>query len=71
MFDIDTKKGLSRTNAKKDRIELRTLKYHQRVRQGYLAQAKKHPKRMKVISVNAPKEVIFERVKILIDKAMA
>jgi len=70
LFDIDTKKGLSRTNAKKDRIELRTLNYHKRVRQGYLSQAKKHPKRIKVIRVDAPKEVIFERVKTYIDKVI-
>lgn len=68
LFDIDTKEGLSRTNAKKDRIEQRSLEYHSRVRQGYLAMAKKEPGRVKVISVDAPKEVIFERVKILIDK---
>lgn len=41
LFDIDTAQGLSRTNAKKDRIEQRSLEYHQRVREGYLAIAKK------------------------------
>jgi dTMP kinase len=71
LFDIDTKQGLSRTNAKKDRIELRSLAYHQRVRQGYLDLAAKHPKRIKVIPVDAPKEVIFERVKTYIDKVIS
>lgn len=70
LFDVDTKKGLSRTNAKKDRIELRSLDYHVRVRQGYLDLAKRNPKRIKVISVDAPKEVIFERVKSYIDKIL-
>ncbi|MBF0489435.1 MAG: dTMP kinase [Candidatus Omnitrophica bacterium] len=70
LFDIDTKEGLSRTNAKKDRIELRSLDYHTRVRQGYLDIAKKEPKRVKVISVDASKEVIFERVKRHIDKVL-
>ncbi|MEI7998212.1 MAG: dTMP kinase [Candidatus Omnitrophota bacterium] len=68
LFDINTKEGLSRTNAQKDRIELRPLEYHNRVRQGYLTLAKKEPRRIKVISVNAPKEIIFERVKTYIDK---
>jgi dTMP kinase len=67
LFDIETSKGLSRTNATKDRIELRSLDYHNRVRQGYLAVAKEDPKRVKVISVDADKEEIFKRVKILID----
>lgn len=70
LFDIDTTQGLSRTNAQKDRIELRSLEYHARVRQGYLDQAKKEPKRIKVISVDAPKEAIFERVKAFIDKVI-
>jgi len=70
LFDIDTEKGLSRTNAKKDRIELRSLDYHRRVRQGYLDLAKRNPKRMKVISVDSSKEIIFERVKVYIDKVI-
>jgi dTMP kinase len=71
LFDIDTAQGLSRTNAKKDRIELRSIEYHSRVRKGYLDLAKKHPKRIKVVKVDAPKEVIFERVKTYIDKVLS
>ncbi len=67
IFDIDPAKGLSRTNAKKDRIELRSLDYHSKVRQGYLAVAKAEPKRVRVISVDASKEEIFARVQVLID----
>lgn len=70
LFDIDTKQGLSRTNATKDRIELRSLEYHNRVRQGYLDIAKKEPKRVKIISVDASKEIIFGRVKAYIDKIL-
>src|ERR1700690_3422781 len=36
LFDINPEKGLSRAGDKKDRIESRSLEYHQRVRQGYL-----------------------------------
>ncbi len=71
LFDIDTSKGLARTNAQKDRIENRSLEYHHRVRQGYLALAKKEPGRIKVISVDAPKEVIFEQVKHYIDVTLS
>jgi len=70
LFDIDTQQGLSRTNAKKDRIELRSLEYHSRVRQGYLALAKKDPNRIKVINVDTSKEIVFERVKAYIDKVI-
>ncbi len=62
LFDIDTKEGLSRTNAQKDRIELRSIEYHECVRRGYLDLAVKEPQRIKVIKVDAPKEEIFKRV---------
>ena len=67
LFDIDTEKGLSRTNAQKDRIELRSLDYHAKVRQGYLTLAKEEHNRIKVITVDADKAEIFKRVKVLID----
>ncbi len=67
LFDIDVSKGLSRTNAQKDRIEQRTIEYHERVRLGYLEIAKREPKRVKVIKVDAPAPEIFKRVQVLID----
>ena len=68
LFDIDTGKGLSRTNAVKDRIELRSVDYHRRVRKGYLTLAKQNRKRFRVILVNQDKEAIFEIVRKEIDK---
>ncbi len=70
LFDIDTHKGLARTNAVKDRIELRSVEYHKRVRKGYLELAAKEPKRIKVIKVDAPKEEIFVRVRSHINKVL-
>ena len=68
LFDIDTKEGLSRTNAKKDRIELRPIEYHEKVRRGYLELAAKEPQRIKVIKVDASREEIFNRARVYIDK---
>lgn len=70
VLDIDPDRGLSRTNAQKDRIEQRPLEYHSRVRQGYLSIAKKEPERVKVITVDAGKTEIFQRVKTLIDAVL-
>ncbi len=70
VFDIDAKKGLSRTGKVKDRIEQRSLTYHNKVRRGYLAIAKREPKRIKLIKVNRSKESIFEIVRQYIDKAV-
>ena len=67
LFDINPEKGLSRAGDVKDRIESRSLEYHKKVRHGYLDLAKQYPARIKVIKVDAEKEVIFKRVKIYLD----
>ncbi|MFA5116627.1 MAG: dTMP kinase [Candidatus Omnitrophota bacterium] len=51
-LDIDTKTGLSRTGKTKDRIEVRPISFHQRVRRGYLKLAGIEPGRIKVVRVN-------------------
>ncbi|MFA6378289.1 MAG: dTMP kinase [Candidatus Omnitrophota bacterium] len=58
LLDLEIHKGLSRIHQPKDRIEQRSLKYHNRVRQGYLAIAKKEPKRVKVIKAHQTREEI-------------
>lgn len=70
LFDIEVEKGLSRTNAQKDRIELRPLEYHEKVRQGYLKLASEESQRIKLIKVDAPKEEIFKRVRGHIDRVV-
>jgi len=62
VFDIEEEKGLSRTGKTKDRIELRSLSYHSRVRKGYLQLAKEDPDRVKVIKVDKSKEEIGKQV---------
>ena len=49
LLDIAAKEGLRRAGGSKDRIQGRSLTYHRRVRNGYLALARKYPKRIKVI----------------------
>lgn len=67
LFDIDIEQGLSRTNSEKDRIELRSHDYHQRVRQGYLTLAEEDADRIKVITVDGPVEVVFEKVRVCLE----
>lgn len=70
VFDIVTKKGLSRIHRQKDRIERRALSYHNRVRRGYLALAKQEPQRIKVIQVNKSREEIHRVVKQHVDRLL-
>ena len=69
-FDIDARKGLLRLNRKKDRIERRTIHYHNRVRKGYIAIARKDPKRVKLIDASKSKDEIFAVVKQHIDQLL-
>lgn len=54
LLDVETKKGLRRAGAK-DRIEIKSLEFHKRVRGGYLALAEREPERIKVISTTEAK----------------
>jgi len=66
-FDIDAKKGLGRISRPKDRIERRSVLYHNRVRAGYRALARREPKRIKLIKVNGGKEEIHLIVRRYVD----
>jgi len=51
LLDLGNKESLFKQNHKKDRIELRSKKYHDKVRKGYLALANKYPRRIKIVKV--------------------
>jgi len=59
LFDIDIEEGLRRRGKERDRIEQRSLSYHERVRQGYLTMAQQEFSRIKVIHVEkkTPEEI--------------
>ncbi|MBU1887958.1 MAG: dTMP kinase [Candidatus Omnitrophica bacterium] len=50
LLDIDAGKGLSRAGRNKDRIEKRSLAYHNKVRKGYLSIARKDSRRVKIVT---------------------
>lgn len=54
LLDVETRKGLRRAGTK-DRIEIKSLEFHKRVRGGYLALAEREPERIKVISTTEAK----------------
>lgn len=61
LFDIDPKVGLQRATAisgKADRIESEEMTFHNRVRQGFCAQAAKYPERFFVLNASLPKEQV-------------
>ncbi|MDD3375660.1 MAG: dTMP kinase [Candidatus Omnitrophica bacterium] len=70
LLDMETSKGLSRIRQSKDRIEQRPLEYHDCVRKGYLALAKKEPKRIKVIEANDSKDSIQQQIQEVISRML-
>ena len=63
LFDMNAGKGLSRIKRAKDRIERRSLAYHERVRRGYLDLARREPQRVKVIDAEKSREDIQQFVR--------
>jgi dTMP kinase len=59
LLDIDTMEGLRRARKKGiDRMELKGVAYHKRVRAGYMKLAKEDPRRIKIIKVNGPIDIV-------------
>ena len=70
IFDLGVKKGLSRAGKNKDRIESRSLDYHQRVRNGYLAIARREPRRIKVIKATGSRAEIQEIIRQYVERIL-
>jgi len=67
-LDLPVKKGLKHREAFKDRIEMRSLSYHEKVRNGYLKLARQEPKRIKIVKVNKDLKVTQVNIRAIIDK---
>jgi dTMP kinase len=53
---------------KEERFEKEKIQFHQRVRKGYLALAKKEPRRMKVIDTRQGEDNVFNKIRKTVDK---
>lgn len=64
VFDVPVATGLARRRsaAETNRLDRESLRFHQKVRAGFLDLAKRHPKRMKVIPARAAKEMVARAV---------
>lgn len=58
LLDLDPELGLARLESK-DRLDSEPLEFHQKVRQGFLAEAKKDPERWVIIDASGPAEDVF------------
>ena len=70
LFDLPEEIGLTRANSRnaaatqdEGRFEAEDLRFHRRVREGYLAMAVAEPQRYRVIDANGTVEEVFERTR--------
>lgn len=61
-LDLAVDEGLRRRGVERDRIELRSLEYHNKVRNGYIDMARKEPERIMVIDGSLTRDVIFAQI---------
>ena len=67
-LDLPLKDGLRHRKLREDRIEKRSLSYHNRVRNGYLALAARYPHRIKIVKVDKDKNKTQERIRELAER---
>lgn len=61
-LDLDPQDGLKRVDHRtKDRIEKESLSFHQKIREAYLAIAKKEPKRFHVLNASRSPDDVFSQ----------
>jgi dTMP kinase len=69
--DVGLERAIQRNRTLKqereERFEMEELKFHQRVRKGYLAIARKEPRRVKVIDTRQGEEKVFEKIQKIVD----
>jgi len=60
-----------RRNSRQERFELQGMNFHRRVRRGYLAVARKEPRRVKVVRANGPVAEVQAEIRKLVDAFLA
>lgn len=70
LFDLDAKIGLERVQKIRalDRIEVEKIEFFQRVREGYLEQARKEPNRYRLLDASRPFLEVVEQAKEIFKK---
>jgi dTMP kinase len=73
--DVGLKRALQRIQTlnqeREERFEREEIQFHQRVRKGYLAIAKKEPRRVKVIDTREGEERVFEKIRKIVDNLIS
>jgi dTMP kinase len=69
-LDLSTEEGLRRRGTERDRIELRSMEYHESVRAGYHKIAQSEPDRVVVVDGRRSKEENFMTIRTCVEKLL-
>ncbi|WP_142413958.1 dTMP kinase [Hathewaya massiliensis] len=72
-LDIEPKEGLKRVknrNEELNRLDLESLEFHNKVREGYLKLLKLYPNRIRRVSANTCEDEVFSSIKELIENSI-
>ncbi len=68
LLDLPVEEAAGRLGATADRMESKDIKFHQRVRDGYLEIARSEPQRIKVLNASCPLEELGSMIWNLVDE---
>jgi dTMP kinase len=71
VLDLPVELAQARRHGPADRLEGRDAGYQARVREGFLAEARRHPERIRVVDANAPVATIHEHICREVSRVMA
>ncbi len=66
-LDLPVKSGLIHRHNCRDRIEQRSVSYHEKVRRGYLALAKAEPRRIRIVKVEQDKRKTQSKIREIVN----
>jgi len=72
LLDLEVEEGLKRRekSGKKDRIDEEDLKFHRRVRKGYLKMAANEPERWRIVDASRSPEEVFKEIKKAVEEEL-
>lgn len=62
VLDLPVELALARRSGPGDRFESRNAQYHARVREGFLAEVRRRPDRIRIVDASQPVEAVHERI---------
>jgi dTMP kinase len=71
VLDLDVEAAQSRRGRDADRMESRQREFHERVRQGFLIEARKQPERIRVVSAAGSLDEVQARIRTEVERVLA